>query len=325
MPVMKRLAVLVCALAALATATSANASITETTIDYGPFTIPAGEGEPHNHETAGMIENQIDTNVEKPCTNCTLISITPDLIYTDESEANLETGPMLHHTLLAASGGGKSDATCAGKGPGLLGERFFASGNERTVLDLTSVPYGYEVGGKSETWNMVTELMNWETTEKTVEVRITYKYATGGDASSREGVRPVWLDENQCSLDSKISIPSGEESDTHYDWEVNVPGDLIAAAGHIHDHGIRVELTNESAEGASLCNSVAGFGGTGYETPDEHPHVSSMGVCLAEEEKPLAKLEEGEELRLHTIYDVPEGHHEINNAMGIMLAYIDPS
>lgn len=324
MSAIKRLAMLPCIALALALPASAGAAITTTTIDYGPFTIPAGEGEPHNHHTAGMIENQVDWDVQKPCTDCKLIAITPDLVYTNGSEANIEDGPMLHHTMLTADGGGKSDATCGGQFPfTTLGERFFASGNERTAVDLTSEPYGYEVT-KSEDWNMVTELMNWETTAKEVEVRITFKYATKGDASERENLRPVWLDVDQCSLDSEISVPSGEESDTHYDWEVNVPGDLIATAGHIHDHGVRVELTNESQEGASLCNSVAGFGGTGYETPDEHPHLSSMGVCIGEEE-PLATLEEGEELRLHAIYDVPEGHHEINNAMGIMLAYIDPS
>lgn len=104
-----------------------------------------------------------------------------------------------------------------------------------------------------------------------------------------------------------------------------MPGDLIAAAGHIHDHGVNVELTNESAGGALLCDSVAGYGGEGYETPDGRSHVSSMGVCLAEEEKPLATLEEGEKLRLHAIYNVPEEHHEVDDAMGIMIAYINPS
>lgn len=104
-----------------------------------------------------------------------------------------------------------------------------------------------------------------------------------------------------------------------------MPGDLIGTAGHIHDHGVNVELTNQSAGGELLCDSVAGFGGPGYVTPDEHPHVSSMGVCLAKEEEPLAVLKKNEELRLHAIYDVPAGHHEIHNAMGIMIAYIDPS
>jgi len=316
---LKRWMTFVIAVAALAMPATANAEIKTTTIDYGPYTIPAGGGEPHNHETAGMIENEIFTNVAKPCTNCTLIGVTPDLVYTDGSEANLETGPMLHHAMFAASGGGKSDVTCAGKGPGLLGERFFASGNERTAVDLTEFDYGYKIGS-SETWNMVIELMNWETEAKTVKLKMTYKYATGSDHSSREALRPVWLDVAQCSLTSHYSVPSGEESDTHYDWKASFGGELIAAAGHIHDHGVNIELTNESDEGSLLCDSVAGYGGEGYETPDGRSHVSSMSLCTGE---PVATFSKNDTLRLHSIYDVPAGHHEIDDAMGIMIAYVD--
>jgi hypothetical protein len=319
MQAMRRLALLTCIVAACVPASAASAAITTTTIEYGPYTIPAGEGEPHNHHTAGMIENKIETNVAKPCTNCTLIGVTPDLVYTDGSEANLETGPMLHHAMFAASGGGKSDVTCAGKGPGLLGERFFASGNERTAIDLTEFDYGYKIGS-SESWNTVIELMNWETEAKTVKLKMTYEYATGADHSSREALRPVWLDVAQCSLTSHYSVPSGEESDTHYNWKASFGGELIAAAGHIHDHGVNIELTNESDKGSLLCDSVAGYGGEGYETPDERLHVSSMSLCTGE---PVDTFSKNDTLRLHSIYDVPEGHHEIDDAMGIMIAYVD--
>lgn len=320
MSAMKRAALLVCAAAALVVPATASATITTTTIDYGSYTIPAGNGDPHDHEAMGMIENKIVTNVSKPCTNCTLIAVTPDLVYTDGSKANLDTGPMLHHAMFAAQASGKSDATCAGKGPGLLGERFFAAGNERTAVDLTSLSYGYKVA-KSETWNMVIDLMNWQTTSKTVKLRMTYKYATGTDATNRAPLRPVWLDEAQCTLDSLISVPNGL-SDTHYDWTVNVPGKLIVAAGHIHDHGVNVELTNESTGGTLLCNSVAGYGGPGYETPDGRKHVSSMGVCLG---NPVATIASGQKLRLHAIYNVPAEHPPVDDAMGIMIAYINPS
>ena len=47
---------------------------------------------------------------------------------------------------------------------------------------------------------------------------MTYKYATGSDATSRAPLRPVWLDQAQCTLDSLISVPVGF-SDTHYDWK----------------------------------------------------------------------------------------------------------
>ncbi len=320
MQAMRRLALLACLVAVLVPASVANATITTTTIEYGPYTIPAGSGDPHDHDTMGQIENKIVSNVSKPCTSCTLVGVTPDLVYTNGSKANLDTGPMLHHAMFAASGGGKSDATCAGKGPGLLGERFFASGNERTAVDLTSLSYGYKIGS-SETWNMVIDLMNWETTSKTVKVKMTYKYATGSDHTSREGVRPVWLDLDQCSLDSEVSVPIGE-SDSHYDWKASFAGKLIAAAGHIHDHGVNVELTNESTGGTLLCNSVAGYGGAGYETPDGRKHISSMSVCTG---NPISTISKNQTLRLHAIYNVPEGHHEVDDAMGIMIAYIDPT
>jgi Stress up-regulated Nod 19 len=320
MSALKRLMLLACALAVFALPATAGAAITTKTIDYGPYTIPAGSGDPHDHDTMGQLKNKIVNNVAKPCTGCTLIGVTPDLVYTDGTKANLSTGPMLHHAMFAASGGGKADVTCAGKGPGLLGERFFASGNERTAVDLQSLPYGYKIGS-SETWNMVYDLMNWETTSKTVKIRMTYKYGTGSDHTGRAPVRPVWLDVDQCSLDSEISVPTGL-SDTHYDWKVNLPGKLIAAAGHIHDHGVNIELTNESTGGTLLCNSVAGYGGPGYETPDGRKHISSMGVCTG---NPISTLSKNQTVRLHAIYNVPEGHHPIEDAMGIAIAYINPS
>jgi hypothetical protein len=296
---------------------AANATIATKTIEYGPYTIPAGSGDPHDHMGMGELENVIVQNIAKPCTGCTIIGVTPDLVYTDGTRATISGGPMLHHAMFAAQSSGKSDVTCPGKGPGLLGERFFASGDERTAVDLESLPYGYKVN-ISETWNMVYDLMNWETITKTVKIKMTYKYATGSDATSRASLRPVWLDQAQCSLDSLIEVPEGL-SDFHYDWKATFSGKLIAAAGHIHDHGVNDELTNQSTGGTLLCNSVAGYGGTGYETPDGRKHISSMSVCTG---NPIATIAKNDTLRLHTIYNVPAGHGAIDNAMGIMIAYI---
>jgi hypothetical protein len=321
MQAIKRLAVLVCALAVFAIPATASATITTKTIDYGPYTIPAGGGDPHDHHTMGMISNQIVTNIAKPCTGCTIIGVTPDLVYENGTKANITEGPMLHHAMFTAQSSGKSDATCAGKGPGLLGERFFASGNERTPIDMTALPYGYKVNS-SETWNMVFDLMNWETTSKKVKIRMTWKYATGTDHTSRAAVRPVWLDIAQCTLTSYYS-PGFGVSDTHYDWNASFGGKVIAAAGHIHDHGVNIEVTNKSAGESLICNSVAGTGGPGYVThSDGRKHTSSMGVCTG---NPVATIKKGETIRLHSIYNIPEGHHAIEDAMGIALLYINPS
>ncbi|HMI82086.1 MAG TPA: hypothetical protein VK480_09895 [Solirubrobacterales bacterium] len=320
MQAIKRLALLVCAIAALAVPATASAAITTQTIDYGSFTIPAGNGDPHDHDAMGHINNQIVQNITKPCTGCSIIGVTPDLVYTDGTKATISQGPMLHHAAFMAQSSGKTDATCGNSGPGILGERFFASGDERTAVDLQSLPYGYKINS-SETWNMVVDLMNWATTSKTVKVRVTWKYATGTDHTSRASLRPVWLDADGCSFDSLITVPEGP-SDTHRDWKTSFGGKLIAAAGHIHDHGVNIEVTNKSAGEAMLCNSVAGYGGPGYETPDGRKHVSSMGVCTG---NPIASISKGNTLRLHANYNVPAGHGALDDAMGIAILYINPS
>jgi hypothetical protein len=321
MPRTRYIAALACALfAMLAFSATAGATITSRTVDYGPWTIPAGGGDSHDHETMGTIANDIDFNVTKPCTDCDIIAIDPELVYAEGSEANLNTGPMLHHFLFAATGNSKRDLVCGSSGSGALGERFFASGNERTAIDVSSLAYGYNVAASGEQWNMVTDLMNWATERKTVYVRVRFTYATGSDATSKENLSPLWLDADGCTADSLISVPTGL-SDTHRDIRSPISGDVIAAAGHIHDHGINVELTNNSAREALICNSVATTSRTGgYETPDGRAHIAGMSTCIRDA---VATITSGNTLRLHTIYEVPVGHHEIDDAMGIMIAWVD--
>jgi len=314
MRAIQRIALLVCALAALAI--PATASAETTTTEYGPYEIPAGSGDPADKEGMGHIHNKIEFNVEKPCANCTLTGITPDLVFEGGEEANIEVGPALHHVVFFASGGGKEDVTCGKSGPGALGERFFASGNERTAVDLGELPYGYEVGS-SETWNMVLHLANWESSAQTVYIKMTWEHVSGEEAEELSPLTPVWLDADGCSTDSLITVPT-EESDTHSDWKASFGGELIAAAGHIHDYGVKVELTNESEGGELLCNSEAGFGGTGYVTPDEFEHISSMGVCTGE---PVGTFSKNDTLRLHTHYNNTT-ESAIEDAMGIMIAYV---
>jgi hypothetical protein len=321
MPRTRYLVALVCALfSVFAFSATAGATITSTTVDYGPWTIPAGGGDAHDHDTMGVIANDIDFNVTKPCTNCDIIKIEPELVYEEGREANLSTGPMLHHFLFAATGNGKSDLVCGSSGSGALGQRFFAAGNERTVIDVSGLAQGYNVASSGEQWNMATDLMNWQTTTKRVKVRVRFTYATGTDATSRENVTPLWFDADGCSMDSLIEAPVGL-SDLHRDIRSPISGDVVAAAGHIHDHGIRVELTNNSSSEASICNSVATTSNTGgYQTPDGRSHIADMSVCVRD---PVATIRSGNNLRLHTIYEVSEAHGAIDDAMGIMIAWVD--
>ena len=224
-------------LVALSLAAPAGAAITTQTISYGALTIPAGAGDPHDHDTMGQIPNRQFDNVVKPCTNCSIVGARPALVYADGTSANLDTGPMLHHAVFFAKGKGKTDPSCGGQ------ERFFGSGNERTAFDVSALPYGYAVG-KTDSWNLLIELMNWATEAKTVSLQITWTYATGTDATARKPIRPVWLGPNACGS-AEFAVPFGL-SDTHADSTVTLPGSVITTIGHVHDHGVSVETTNES-------------------------------------------------------------------------------
>jgi hypothetical protein len=278
------------------------ASAEERTVLYGPFTIPAGtEADP------GMIHNKLKLAVRRPCTDCFITKFRPDLIDAATREStNMDDGPMLHHAVWTSQW--RSDATCSGQWLGLAGQRFFASGNERSVA---AFPYGYGYRVRwYDSWNMLVDLMNHSTTEKTVYVKLTVQ--TRPSWASVKSVRPVWLDIDQCG-DSEYSIPAGY-SDTHWDWNpVNVPGRVVAAIGHVHGHGIAVEATNESEGGTSICRSTATL-----DPMDDH-NVLSMSTCTGD---PLALLKSGQDVRLHSEYNSMEPADDV---MGIMLLYIHPN
>ena len=201
-----RLAMALCVLIAtiLATAAASHAATGTTTINYGPYTIPAGNGDPHgHHDGMGMITNQLSTNVQRPCSGaaCTLTGIKADMVYADGTTANWNTEAMLHHMVLLAGGGGRTDLMCPAGFGGVSGsqftERIFASGNERTPVDFTGSSLGVKLGS-SDQLHLVADLMNIKTSPQTVYIKIEYKWATGTDNTSRTGVRPVWLDVDGC-------------------------------------------------------------------------------------------------------------------------------
>jgi hypothetical protein len=290
-------------LAGAAVSEPASAATTTTyskTVRYGPFTIPAGtELEP------GMIHNQLKFGVQRPCVDCFITSFTPDLVYPDGTRATMATGPMLHHTVLTSQW--QRDATCGSTLLGLAGERFFASGNERTPIAFPA-GYGYRVHWY-DSWNMLIDLMNHSTEAKTVYIQVTYTYRPYWESVKR--LKPVWLDIDLCG-DSEYSIPAGY-SDTHRDWTATVPGKVVAMIGHVHGHGIAVEATNQSRGGTSICRSVATL------DPDDVHSVLLMSTCTGD---PLATIAYGDVIRLHSEYN---STHPATDVMGIMLGYVNPA
>jgi len=267
------------------------------TVRYGPFDLPAGTGtEP------GMIHNQLRFAVGRPCLDCFITSFTPDLVYADGSRATMDSGAMLHHFVLTNQF--RSDPTCSGSWLGLAGHRFFASGDERTAIAFPP-GYGYRVRWY-DSWNLLVDLMNHSATPQRVYIQVKYTHRPSWE--SVRTLTPVWLDIDQCG-DSEYSIPAGS-SDTHWDWTVNVPGNVVAAIGHLHGHGVAVEATNESRDGSTICKSVATL------DPNDVHRVLSMSTCTGEA---LAQVAAGETVRLHSMYN---STHPAADVMGIMLLYI---
>jgi hypothetical protein len=317
------------------------------TVRYGPWTVPAATGDAFGQE--GSIHNEVDAlRVEKPCDRCYIVGIEPQLKHTDGRVANWDTGQMLHHVVLIEQG--RPDPTCdMNDGVGALGQRFFASGNERTKLRAPA-GYGYPVG--SGGWTLIYDLMNHTRLPTNVYIEFTFKYVP-----IKPGVpllktqRPVWLDVANCTF-GDVTPRTGSFSFT-YDWTVDNPGKILGIGGHLHDGGSHISITNQST-GKLICNSVAGYGGPGYEsdhgtghggehdddhgsppTTDGHGHtdadharmhLSSMSQCVApNKDSPLATISRGQKLRLTAYYDTakhpPHGSHPL---MGISIIYIDP-
>jgi hypothetical protein len=88
-------------------------------VTYGPFIVNNG------------MQNFTGQDVKIGCTNCTITYIQAGLEYPNGTYANANTSLWLHHVVLYNLH--KLDTVCGYNEPG---ERFFASGNERSPANL---------------------------------------------------------------------------------------------------------------------------------------------------------------------------------------------
>lgn len=192
-------------------------------VRYGPFTIPAA-----SMDEPGMIQNQFAFNLPAPCGNCNVTDIAPSLVNADGSDANFNTGAMLHHFVLYNPA--ERDATCPNGYFGAFnpGERFFASGSERSHFHS---PNGYGYYNAGAKWTLNADLMNMMPEPQQVYVQVVVRYRPGSAHLKR--VKPLWLDVNNCGT-SEYSIPRGN-SDTDWSWTSNLSGHIVGIGGHQHD------------------------------------------------------------------------------------------
>jgi hypothetical protein len=282
-------------------------------IRYGPFTIPGAtmENGEHGHSHTG---NRIEMNVQKPCSNCYITGIQADLVYADGRRAGYSTDAQLHHMVMFNRDTGRTDATCGSSILGLLGQRFFASGDERTPAVLPD-GFGYKISASSQ-WNMIWDLAGISAQDQQVFFQLTYDFAPASTPGITD-VEPVWLDINQCGT-SMYSAPAGPSERT-YTWTVNRPGRLIGIGGHLHDGGTHLTVTNDST-GRLICDSQATYGGDPLYI-DHHgtQHISAMSVCGGTATQPVDTLTNGQRVTIHSFYDLPQAQDDV---MGIAVGYI---
>lgn len=124
---------------------------------HGPYSVPNMSKTGVTGE-AGSLWNYPDTAIPKPCTECTIVSQQAGLEFPDGKIANIDNGMWLHHMVHFAIGPGRQDPTCFGRqslphfdvgASPQNSERYFSSGNERTIVGLdklgTQTQWGYHL------------------------------------------------------------------------------------------------------------------------------------------------------------------------------------
>jgi hypothetical protein len=327
----------------------------EVKIRYGPFTIPAMNQPSTGFAWArplfglpperGSIWNQPVTNVRKPCDNCFITGMVAGLEYADGSNANINTGVWLHHMVGLSQGTGRQDATCAGNPFSLPhfavgttpgnSERFFASGNERTPLQVPADRnVGYRVNS-GDRFHLIVDLMNETMQAKQVYLTMTYKVAPSSTPGMRP-VKPIWLDAAQCGT-SEVPARTGKYQVKSVPWTSTVSGQFVGMGGHLHDGGTNITIEQN---GQVICDSVAKYGtkpdfiSPGGEHDMDHggggdhghgamQHISEHSVCLDN----LPRLNAGDRLAVTGYYDDsihPQMVHDgqLHTVMAIAIAYV---
>ena len=168
--------------------------------------------------------------------------------------------------------------------------------------------------------------------EKVVYLTITYDFLDG-IAPGYDDMRPVWFDVAQC-LTSEWPAPYNDGNYTVQSmiWKANFEGEIIGAAGHLHDGGQRVTL---DVDGKRACTSEASYGGSPeyvQKTAMGHKnsatvHLSKMSLCV-NDKLMVKKLVKGQNWRLRAEYDYGKnkgnrhGDGKQANVMGIAIMFV---
>jgi plastocyanin len=207
---------------------------------FGPIDVQPGQ---NNIAYSGR-------SVPKPEVDGYITRIKPDLQRADGSVPRVDVIHLHHGVWLNASA---RDATSR------LPERFFAAGEEKTIMQLPD-GYGYPYH-PSDRWTI--NYMVHNLTTKPDQVWITYDLdfvpASSPAGQKMTAARPIWMDVQNGSVYPVFDVIKGSGENGRYtypddakdaypvgqvrnQWTVDRDGVLLATAGHLHPGGLHTDL-----------------------------------------------------------------------------------
>jgi hypothetical protein len=220
-------------------------------IRSGPYTVPNMSKRSWVSGEHGLLWNMPVFNIQKPCKDsCTILRQWAGLEYANGTNANIDSGMWLHHMVHLTSGPTRWDPVCYGRlslphaaifHTAGNSERYFSSGNERSMMDFNpggkdlSYGTGYYLTAADSFYYLV-DLMNMNMDDRDVYVTMTYDYLPGEIPPNWEQIKTVWLDVSSCILSEvKPHSETGAYQIGSEPWTPNLEGRVIGMLGHLHD------------------------------------------------------------------------------------------
>jgi hypothetical protein len=299
--------VLLAVAAALPACTSEPATVTEVHT-IGTFNLaPAG--------ASGSQSESYSLSVPRPAAGRDVMVKAMRFFITDAAgrELDLERdGIHLHHVVMMSSKA--RDSTCPESGyPGLGGQRFAASGNEKSpIVFLPGSAYHVT---PTDQWRALWHLMNMGSTPLE-GVRLAYEvaYFEGVPSRTTRDVKPYYLDVAGCTS-SSFNLTGGDRAGSvatkSATFTMPDTGRAAYTLGHLHDGGIDVSFTDPA--GVARCTSTARYGHD-HAVPGMAPHIASMTVCPVPFD-----IRAGETWQVHARYP---GDVAYTKVMGVVFTYV---
>ena len=280
---------------------------------YGPIDVTPGQ----NWINLGAM-----TAAQKPARAGFITRIRPDLVRADGTVPPSNEVMFHHGVWLNAS---RPDATSPG-----LPERFFAAGEEKTILTLPR-GFGYPVK-RSDRWLMNDMIHNLVSSRMKLYITYDVDFVPARSPTGRrmQPVRPVWMDvENGASYRVfDVKRGSGRKGRFTYPdqakrpwpaknvWTVDRPGVLVATSGHLHSGGLWTDL---SAERDGRARPVRLFRSKARYFEPAGP-VSWDVAMTATRPDWRIRVRRGDRLRISATYETERASWY--ESMGIMVVYM---